>query len=760
MSLINNADINSFYSLGASSVGEAIQVPLNRFTLNMSNDWASWTNRSQYEYSLANPCQPGTISDIDTTLRNFFTFLKGIQQYGDTFINGTLGEAQNLTGEIEKVSEKIAGILRTFTQRLRNFILGAIRELVTGAVQCLLTPLLKQIKNTLIGEILDQLFCKFDEIMDSLINLAADFLYGLLSLGLNNPAVCAVEAYVNALLNNLANTIDDAIQPILDQINDLLSGAVAAVGSVFEYIDLILGYEGLLCSEPKCPDEVGKFKAELWGGWDDAAEDYSNFIDGGSQAFASASEWLDQTFSSYGDTNSPTSSCYTGSYDCVAPQVTIFGGGGSGASANAVVNSYGQVIGVNILSGGTGYTSAPFVTIEDPSNNGSNADAYATINDGVVNGIFITNVGSGYCEAYAGGAPVINSFTGAPNPIGIGSIVTLEWNTTNATNVSLNIPGYTSLSATSSVSLVVNANDVIFPTGIDTTTKTYTLTASNSNSESTTQSVSQNFILTVLQSTSPQGTSTAASGVTTAPPTIDSFTGSPGAGTTLTNGQIVTLSWTTSNVTNVGINTAGYETLPEDGSLSIVAYGSTSETVTKSYTLTATNSNAPTDQQTVTQTINYTISPIPVTAASTGVGTTEATAGIGTTTTTTTAVGVGTTTTPSNGNDAVAQIASITPTNSGIGYTSGDSVSIAGGNNGAQLQLTTTPTGQIVGINILNPGYGFTTIPDIQINSANGVGAKFLTTLKFTPLPKFLAEQQLSSIDPTKIVQVIDCVSK
>ena len=134
----------------------------------------------------------------------------------------------------------------------------------------------------------------------------------------------------------------------------------------------------------------------------------------------------------------------------------------------------------------------------------------------------------------------------------------------------------------------------------------------------------------------------------------------------------------------------------------------------------------------------------------------------------TTSVGVGTTatavgvasTTPSNANDAVSEIASVIPTNSGIGYTSGDTVSVVGGNNGAELQLNTTPTGQIVSVTVLNPGYGFTTIPDIEINSKDGVGAKFLTTLKFKPLSQFLAEQQLKSIDPTKIVQVIDCVYK
>ena len=46
------------------------------------------------------------------------------------------------------------------------------------------------------------------------------------------------------------------------------------------------------------------------------------------------------------------------------PTVTITGGGGSGATATATVSSAGIVTGISITAGGTGYTSAPTVTID------------------------------------------------------------------------------------------------------------------------------------------------------------------------------------------------------------------------------------------------------------------------------------------------------------------------------------------------------------------------------------------------------------
>ena len=55
-------------------------------------------------------------------------------------------------------------------------------------------------------------------------------------------------------------------------------------------------------------------------------------------------------------------------YDAKSPPtVTISGGGGSGASATAVVNTAGQVTAVTIVSGGSGYTSAPAVVVESSS---------------------------------------------------------------------------------------------------------------------------------------------------------------------------------------------------------------------------------------------------------------------------------------------------------------------------------------------------------------------------------------------------------
>ena len=65
-------------------------------------------------------------------------------------------------------------------------------------------------------------------------------------------------------------------------------------------------------------------------------------------------------------------------------------------TGGTITNSaYYYISAINITAGGTGYTTAPTVTI-DPPTSGTTATATATVSGGVVTAITITNAGSGY----------------------------------------------------------------------------------------------------------------------------------------------------------------------------------------------------------------------------------------------------------------------------------------------------------------------------------------------------------------------------
>ena len=71
--------------------------------------------------------------------------------------------------------------------------------------------------------------------------------------------------------------------------------------------------------------------------------------------------------------------------------------GGTGAAITA--NMLGAVSAVYLTNGGSGYTSAPTVTLSAPGAGGTQATATATVVGGFVTGITITNAGAGYTTA-------------------------------------------------------------------------------------------------------------------------------------------------------------------------------------------------------------------------------------------------------------------------------------------------------------------------------------------------------------------------
>jgi hypothetical protein len=89
--------------------------------------------------------------------------------------------------------------------------------------------------------------------------------------------------------------------------------------------------------------------------------------------------------------------------------------------------------------------------------------------------------------------------------------------------------------------------------------------------------------------------------------------------------------------------------------------------------------------------------------------------------------------------------------NPGISYCPEDSITITP-DNGAELEFETDNFGRITNVNVLNPGFGFTTYPTIRISSpiCGGVNAKFIPKLKVIRDPIV--------VDESKLIQVTDLV--
>ena len=327
----------------------------------------------QTERDLPDPCGTSEMSKINTELQKFFTIVKGIKKYGNLYVNGSINKVKNITSLIRNSSRIIAAVLKTLTNRLRDYLLKKIRAGIEDLIEMLLPTVARAIKNTVIQTVIDNIFCAFKDIAKGFVNLVTDFLFELVGKIVNVP-FCAAQQFTNALVNNIAAVVDDAVGPVLDQINDVLGGITKIVGNVFQALDYILGFEAFLCAKPNCP-EIKKFKASPWGGPSQAQiDDFAGFLDIPSEGdiIDDATKFIDdfEIFKeplgdSAGTIPSSITKCDVSAFKCGPPRIEIFGGGGIGAVAEAVVDNAGRTIGVDLINRGSGYTRPPFVSFVD-----------------------------------------------------------------------------------------------------------------------------------------------------------------------------------------------------------------------------------------------------------------------------------------------------------------------------------------------------------------------------------------------------------
>lgn len=362
-----------------------------------SEQYAYWKDVVSTEMTGVDPCGSTTLASINKSLKKLFTFLKSIKKYYNAYVQPVLNTISGLTETLSNISRLIVGVLRILIQRVRNWLIQKIKNLLNDAFSSLFPNLAKKIKDAVVKLITDSIFCKFGEIIRGLGQLISDFLYSLIGNMINAP-FCAAEQFTNALINNLANRIDKALEPLLNQINGIVGGIGKIAGSVFEAIDFILGFESFLCSSgPECP-ELKSFRASWWGGPpQEAADRFSGFLNGLNLSSGETDELLNQfdrwvgdfkIFSGSGNqidsqvsTLTSQLKCDTGAFACGPPQVQIFGGGGFGAVGKAIVNKTGQIVGVDLVNRGQGYTSPPYVSFVDNCGNGNYASGYAVIDD-------------------------------------------------------------------------------------------------------------------------------------------------------------------------------------------------------------------------------------------------------------------------------------------------------------------------------------------------------------------------------------------
>jgi hypothetical protein len=300
--------------------------------------------------------------------------------------------------KIQNVSKEIAKGMKWLIDEIEKHTLKAINGKLKDFYFLIFPEQRSNLKDT-VETVNDLIACLFRKIVKNLLKMVAQFLRAIINRFINAP-ICAIENIVGALIGKLTGLINSAISVIMAPLNAIL-GVVDIAGDIIGFVQDLLSF--LSCEEkPECPE------IKEWSVWDGADKplslDTSNIVDK-VNTFASSVEQnidpdnfdFDLDFSDIFQDN-----CNVGPIFCGPPIVEFYGGGGSGASGNAIISATGDILGVDLSSFGSGYTSAPIVNFIDNCGLGRGAKARAILENGQVVQVIIENPGFNYLPDFDG----------------------------------------------------------------------------------------------------------------------------------------------------------------------------------------------------------------------------------------------------------------------------------------------------------------------------------------------------------------------
>jgi hypothetical protein len=331
-------------------------------------------------------CEPIQLTGVALTIKNLIHDIekvkKEVNDWKYKLTNELISENGQKFGLQEYIQYKVQNAAQGIVGWFKNLIFEIKRRvnenIERGAkdLYYLLFPNARPKAKAAIETAGDLINCLFRKIVGQLISMLTKFLLSAVDRFINVP-LCAAENILSALIGKLTGLISSALNAIMAPVNAIL-GAVNLVGDVLQIVKDILTF--LSCDDPpNCS------KVKEWSIYDGPGQGLNldlnsfftkvkTFASNVTQSVNPDNFNFDLDFSDVFD-----NPCNVDAVLCGPPTVEFFGGGGSGATGNAIISSIGEIMGVDITVPGSGYTSAPFVRFVDACGKGKGAVGRAVL---------------------------------------------------------------------------------------------------------------------------------------------------------------------------------------------------------------------------------------------------------------------------------------------------------------------------------------------------------------------------------------------
>jgi hypothetical protein len=368
---------------GSGQGGNSSHYQANTPNSPLADNVADQDAAKEENSSLAVPsqCDRVPLSDIQIRIRNLIQSIEKVRNqinsWRQTVTEGIKDVEQFIRNQVENASKFIAGGVKWVIVEIQKYVTNKINNTMKDAYYAAFPnqrPALKEAAETANNLIA----CLFRKIISNLLKMIGKFLLAAVDRFINVP-LCAVENMLGGLLGKLVGLISSALNAILAPIKAIL-GAFDIVGDVINFVVDLLSL--LSCDEnPDCPEvkewniwdgpgSTGSFSFDLNGLVNKVKTYASNVTDSINPDNFNFDLNFDDVFAN---------NCNVDAILCGPPTVEFFGGGGFGASGNAIISATGQILGVDITSPGSGYINPPFVRFYDACGKGRGAVGTAVL---------------------------------------------------------------------------------------------------------------------------------------------------------------------------------------------------------------------------------------------------------------------------------------------------------------------------------------------------------------------------------------------
>tara|TARA_A100001201_G_scaffold2589_4_gene6585 strand:+ start:6855 stop:9977 length:3123 start_codon:yes stop_codon:yes gene_type:complete len=320
------------------------------------------------------------IQKLIQDVENIRTGLLGEDSFLQTSLTAVNDFQDDINEKINNASKNIAQWTAWLVQEIRRFVLrkvnGSVNNLMGNA------PLSTRFYvNFAKKNALNTISCIFVRLLANIEKLIGNALKAIVDK-LINTATCLVEGFVSQFVGQIINQVQGLINGALGELSSLLGSVISFTTEIIDFVISILDF--LKCKpENICPQtekwnpleggepevldlDFGRIFESARGivnqveGLVDFGDDIENVVDN-----------FEFLFDSGGVIQNLINGCnqFTGPQLCGPPNVVFWGGSGSGAAGNAVINAVGDIVGVDLTSFGD-YTEAPFISLQDNCGNG------------------------------------------------------------------------------------------------------------------------------------------------------------------------------------------------------------------------------------------------------------------------------------------------------------------------------------------------------------------------------------------------------